>query len=198
MTTLTPSPEETPLLKTNGPLRNPRHELFARARALLVSPQQAAREAGYPDMTASNAARLDRRKDIQARVAQLSALDDELVRWKRARIEARLELAAFGNILHFAIVDEETGELTGIDWRKVKDSDLAVTVSEFGFDAKSGNLMRFGRDNALGALSQLRDMLGFKAPSKVAMTDPTGTQSPTINLKGYYPNAAQNDPERGA
>jgi len=131
-----------------------------------MSPQQAARDAGYVDMTPSNAARLDRRKDIQTRIVQLSALDEELIHWKRARLEARLNLVAYGNFLQFATIDAETGDLTAIDWRKVVESDLAVTISELGFDSKTGRLTKFERDNALNAIAQLRDMYGFKAPSK--------------------------------
>jgi hypothetical protein len=150
----------------NRPLRNPRHELFARARALLMSPQLAALDAGYTDVTPSNAARLDRRKDIQARVARLSALDEELIRWKRAKLEARLNLVAYGNILQFGTIDADTGELIAIDWRKVAESDLAVTISEFSFDAKTGRLTKFERDSALNAIAQLRDMYGLRAPTK--------------------------------
>jgi NADH dehydrogenase/NADH:ubiquinone oxidoreductase subunit G len=151
----------------NMPLRREKHERYARLRAILTPKLQAAREAGFETMTPGNVAKLDRRKDVRARIAALCKMDEEIVRMKRERIEARLNLAAYGNILQFATIDEETGEITAIDWRKVAESDLAVIVSDLSFDAKTGRLTRFDRDNALNALSQLREMFGFKV-NKVA------------------------------
>jgi len=147
------------------PLRNERHETFARLRAILTPKLQAARESGFETMTQGNVAKLDRRKDIRARIAALSVVDEEIVRMKRERIEARLNLVAYGNILQFATIDQETGEITSIDWRKVAESDLAVIISDLSFDPKTGKLTKFERDNALNALNQLREMHGFKAPA---------------------------------
>jgi hypothetical protein len=147
------------------PLRNERHERFARLRAILTPKLLAAREAGFETMTAGNVAKLDRRSDIRARIAALSRMDEEILRAKRERLEQRLNLAAYGSILQFATIDQETGEITAIDWRKVAESDLAVIISEFSFDAKSGKLTKFERDSALNALNQLRELHGFKAPA---------------------------------
>jgi hypothetical protein len=159
------------------PLRNEKHEHFARLRAILTPKLQAAREAGFKTMASGNIAKLDRRKDIRARIAALSAIDAEIIRMKRERIEARLNLAAYGNIMEFAKIDERTGELSAIDWNKVAESDLAITISEFSFDPKTGQLTKFHRDDAMNAISQLRDMHGFKAPTKIAPTDPSGNHS---------------------
>jgi hypothetical protein len=176
-------PSAAPEQKSNaGPLRNPKHERFARARALLVSVLEAAREAGYEKMTPGNAMKLDRRKDIRGRIAALSAIDEEMLRMRRERVEARLNLAAYGNILKFATIDQETGKLIAIDWRRLAESELAVTISEFSFDGKTGDLTKFGRDNALNAISQIRDMFGMKAPTKVAPTNPDGDGPAKIEL----------------
>jgi hypothetical protein len=171
-------------LDPNMPLRNERHETFARLRAILTPKLQAAREAGFETMTPGNAAKLDRRKDIRARIAAMSAVDEEIVRMKRERIEARLMKAMEADILRdFAIVEKvvvngvETSKVVGIDWEKLRASDSSVIVSEFAFDAETGHLTKFKRDDAMNAAAQLRDMLGFKAPSKVAMTDPSGNQA---------------------
>jgi hypothetical protein len=103
----------------NMPLRNERHEHFARLRAILTPKLQAAREAGFETMTAGNVAKLDRRPDVRARIAALSKMDEDIIRMKRERIEARLNLAAFGNILQFAIFDQERSpRSTGARWRK--------------------------------------------------------------------------------
>jgi hypothetical protein len=146
------------------PLRNERHERFARLRAILTPKLEAAREAGFATMTPGNASKLDRRWDIRARIAALSQIDEEICRMKRERIEARLNLAAYGNILQFATINQETGEITAIDWRKVAESDLAVIISDFSFDPKTGRLTKFERDSALNALNQLRELHGFRAP----------------------------------
>src|ERR1700722_871468 len=60
------------------PLRNVRHEAFARARVVLETPLRAMQLAGYEKPTAGNAARLDRHPNIIARVRHLSACDNDL------------------------------------------------------------------------------------------------------------------------
>jgi hypothetical protein len=152
------------------PLRNEKRERFARLRAALMPRLEAAREAGYGEMSPSHIAKLDRRKDVRARVAELSKEDEELLRLKRARIEARLNLAAYSDVLQFAMIDPESGQITAIDWRKVAESDLAPIISDFSFDPKTGRLTKFERDNALNALNQLRDMFGCKATTKTDVT----------------------------
>src|SRR5262249_47711643 len=147
------------------PLRNERHEAFSRLRAILTPKLQAAREAGFETMTLGNAAKLDRRKDIRARVAALAKLDEEIIRMKRERIEARLMKAMEADILKdFAIVEKlvvggvETSRVVGVDWEKLRQSDSSAIVSEFVFDSETGHLTKFKRDDALNAAAQLRDM----------------------------------------
>jgi hypothetical protein len=122
------------------PLHNERHEHFARMRAVLTPRLQAAREAGYGEMTPGNAAKLDRRADIRARIAALSKMDEEIIRMKRERIEARLMKAMEGDILRdFAIVETvvvdgvETSKVVGVGWDKLRQSDSLVIISEFVF-----------------------------------------------------------------
>jgi hypothetical protein len=155
------------------PLRREKHECFARLRAILTPKLQAAREAGFETMTPGNIAKLDRRKDIRARVAALSAMDEEIIRMKRERIEARLMKVIEADIVRdFAIIEKvtvggiETTKVVGIDWQRLIDSGSSIVVSEFLFDAGTGCLTKFKRDDAMNALAQLRDMLGFKAPAK--------------------------------
>jgi hypothetical protein len=87
------------------PRARPRSVIYAprgrwsRLRAILKPKLLAAREAGFENMSASNVARLDRRPDIRARVAALSKMDEEIVRMRRERIEARLMMAKAANIL---------------------------------------------------------------------------------------------------
>jgi hypothetical protein len=154
------------------PLRNEKHEHFARLRALLVPRLVAAREAGYNEMTVGNAAKLDRRRDVRARIAALSGMDEQMIRDKRARIEARLTAVMESDLLRdFAIIEmrdydgKQIGEIVGIDWAAVRTSDSSAIVSKFKFDAKTGRLVDFERDDAMNAIAQLRDMYGFKAPA---------------------------------
>jgi hypothetical protein len=154
------------------PLRNEKHEHFARLRALLVPALHAAREAGYDQMTLGNAAKLDRRKDIRARVTALSGMDELMIREKRSRIERRLMAVMEADILRdFAIIEmsdrdgKQVGEIVGIDWAAVRASDSSSIISRFKFDAKTGKLVDFERDDVLNAIGQLRDMYGFKAPA---------------------------------
>ena len=57
-----------PVIPGSQPLRNPKHERYARRRSLLMPRLEAARAAGYEDMTAGNAAKLDRKPSIAARI----------------------------------------------------------------------------------------------------------------------------------
>jgi hypothetical protein len=157
----------------NMPLRNERHERFARLRAILTPKLLAAREAGFETMTLGNVAKLDRRADIRARIAALSKMDEEIVRMKRERIEARLMKAMEADILRdFAVVEKvlvdgvEVSKVVGVDWDKLRQSDSSVIISEFVFDPDTGHLTKFKRDDALNAAAQLRDMWGMKAPAK--------------------------------
>lgn len=130
--------------------------------------------------------------------------DEAMLAAKRSRIEERLALAAFGNIFDFATTTEPTApqdwsfhdkerfhalppetqkfiltqlhEMKGlrIDWERVLESPYGAIISGFKFDKDTGHLVDFERDSALQALSQLRDMHGFKAPAKTEMAGPGG------------------------
>jgi hypothetical protein len=157
-----------------GALRNVKHERFALLVACCVSHQQAAKDAGIDTVYPGNVARIARRKDVRRRIDELSADGEAVVREKRARVEARLNVAAYGKMLDFAIIDPETKQIIAYDWAAIKESDLAVTVESLSFDKDTGRVVKFERDNAMNATAQLRDMLGFKAVTKVASTNPQG------------------------
>lgn len=69
------------------PLRNPKHERYARHRSLLMPRLEAARAAGYDDMTIGNAAKLDRNLRIADRIAFLCRQDEDILRAKRLKLE---------------------------------------------------------------------------------------------------------------
>jgi hypothetical protein len=105
---------ETPLFPPGAlPLRKPAHEIFARERALMLSPLQAARKAGFTTMSPGNAAKLDRKRKIRDRVAYLSHQEEDVLRDKRARLESFLWVALEADPCDFfedaeePIVDEE-------------------------------------------------------------------------------------------
>lgn len=156
-----------------GMLANPKHERYAFERALLVPRLQAARAAGYDQMTAGNAAKLDRNPKIAERINELRAVDEDMLREKRQRIEARLNLIAYTDIFEFAEIDGVTNQPV-IDWREVLESEASVIISKFKFDKDTGQLTDFERDNAENAISQLRDMYGFKAPARTELTGANG------------------------
>lgn len=97
---------------------------------------------------------------VQAWVAYYRSLgyqdDVEMIAAKRAMLEQRLEL------------------MPQIDWSKVDASPYSAIISSFKFDKDTGALVDFERDSADRAIAQLRDMHGFSAPKKTALTNPAG------------------------
>lgn len=164
---------------------------YAFERSLGIPPAEACRRAGGK-VENGQATKWERSSRVQAWIAYYRScgLDEEMIAAKRARIEQRLELAAFGNIFDFATIeempiiighDEETGEpITKlvkqpvIDWAKVAASPYGVVISGFKFHKDTGRLTDFDREDALQAASQLRDMHGFKAPAKTELTGKGG------------------------
>jgi hypothetical protein len=75
-------------------LKNASHELYARYRAQALPRIRAYREAGWhskkDDVAYANACRLERRPEIQDRIAYLTRQEEELVVEKRRRIEEQL------------------------------------------------------------------------------------------------------------
>jgi len=162
-------------------LRNAKHERYARLRAECPPPEQAAKLAGIETKYPGNIARIDRRADVRARVTEIvGELGDEaIIRAKRARIEEQLNLSASLNLMKFAI--RENGRVIGFDWDRLAESEYGVAIEELGFDKKTGMLVRVTRDNRLNAIAQLRDMLGFKASTKLNVSETDGEGKPVTN-----------------
>lgn len=175
---------------------------YAFERSLGIPPAEACRRAGGK-VENGQATKWEANRKVQAWIAHYRSLgqDDEMIAAKRARIEERLALAAFGNIFDFTQMVERVVKVVTkdgsheeirtkapmIDWDAVKDSTLAPIISGFKFDKDTGELTDFERDNALQALAQLRDMHGFKAPTKTALTDPTGKEPASLYLISERP-----------
>jgi hypothetical protein len=179
---------------------------YAFERSLGIPPAEACRRAGGK-VENGQATKWERSRSVQAWLAHYRSLGhtEEMLAAKRARIEERLGLAAFGNIFDFTSmldrrifvhVDDGTEDGTTeerivktpvIDWDAVAKSPLAPIIESFKFDKDTGLLTDFNRDNALQALAQLRDMHGFKAVNKTALTDPTGEKPASLYLISERP-----------
>lgn len=119
-------------------LANENHERYSRLRAILIPPRAAAKAIGLSPASGV-ATKLERNEGVRARIAELVADEEEILREKRHEIEAALQSIARGDGKDFP------GKNPMIKW-----------------------------PDRLGALNQLRDMHGLKAPSKIAATDAAG------------------------
>lgn len=77
-------------------LSNENHERYSRLRAILIPPRAAAKAIGLKP-SSGIATKLERNKAIQARVAELVLVEEEVLREKRAQIEAGLSAIAYGD-----------------------------------------------------------------------------------------------------
>jgi hypothetical protein len=153
-----------------------RPKAYAFERSLGIPPAEACRRAGGK-VDNGDATRWENTPRVRAWISYYRSIgqDEEMIAAKRARIEQRLEMAAYGNIFDFAAISDETGNQPVIDWNKVANSPYGVIIAGFKFDKDTGRLVDFERDNALAAAAQLRDMHGFKAPAKAELTGKNGT-----------------------
>lgn len=171
-----------PLAPGSVPLKVLRHEFYAQQRALACPPESAAQRAGYPPRCGMHS-KLERKAAVRARIAFLRRDDDELLLRKRERLEEELYRVVDFDLLDFAAIDEATGHLVSIDWRQVRESGSSKAVSEFNFDPKSGLLTKFKRDDRLNAISQLRDMYGFRAASRLEATGADGASLAPVTVQ---------------
>lgn len=79
-----------------GVLNNEKHERYARLRAILVPPRAAVKSIGLNPSTGA-ATKLEQNKAIRARIAEIAAIDEDVLREKRQQIEASLSAIAYGD-----------------------------------------------------------------------------------------------------
>jgi hypothetical protein len=160
----------------------PKPKAYAFERSLGMPQAEACRRAGGK-VENGQATKWERSPRVQAWIAYYRSLgcDADMVTAKRARVEQRLELAAYGNIFDFSDIDPITGKPV-INWHAVAASPYGAIISGYKFDKDTGVLTDFERDSALQALAQLRDMHGFKAVTKTALTDPSGNNPGSLHL----------------
>lgn len=173
-----------------------KRKAYAFERSLGLPPAEACRRAGG-NIDNGHATKWERMPRVQAWVSYFRSLGhtEEMLAAKRARLEERLNVAAYGNIFEFAEMvervvtvirkdgshDEIRAKAPLIDWDAVKSSPLAPIISAFKFDKDTGELVHFERDDALAAVAQLRDMHGFKAATKAELTGKNGGPIEVVN-----------------
>ncbi|WP_246801066.1 hypothetical protein [Bradyrhizobium genosp. L] len=173
-------PASSDKLDPSVPLTDERYERFARLRVMGVGCKEAAIEAGLP-VTHRNAPRFDRHPEIIARKAYLAKDDAEVIAATRLMVRDRLVASVELNVLaHYAIIGhQEVGgkkvaRVVGINWKALQKSDHSAAVTGFKFDRETGVMTEFTRDDPMQAMSQLRDMYGFRAPRRTELTGRAG------------------------
>lgn len=90
-------------------LANENHERYSRLRAILIPPRAAAKAIGLKP-TSGVATKLEKNDKIKARIAELAAVDEDILREKRHQIEASLSAIAYSDGSEFP------GKRVVIDW----------------------------------------------------------------------------------
>ncbi len=90
-------------------LTNDNHERYARLRAILVPPRGAVKAIGMK-VTSGAATKLEKNKAIRARIAELVADQEEVLREKRQQIDSALSAIAYGDGSDFP------GKRMPLDW----------------------------------------------------------------------------------
>jgi hypothetical protein len=176
------------------PLRNDKHERFARMRALDMPLLPSAREAGYELMTAGNAAKLHRNPEIRARIAWLTRQEEEVLREKRRMLEERqwlihdADIGDFYEIVEEVIEDEHgnpVGDAAGKPmmrrFQRLKlfdqmSRELRMCIESLSYTEKGKpNLKLYSKAKAN---EELRKMAGIDRPAKLALTDAAGNDAP--------------------
>ncbi len=158
---------ETQVVETSGstPLRIASHERYARARAELHTAVEAARIAGYADKSGA-ITKVEKRRDVQARIAYLVGQPEETIRAKRQALEAWL-----WRVLRFDPgIFWDGGRMKS--WKDIDPEDRTL-IEDLEYITSLG-IFRPKLASKMEAHVELRKMLGGDAPAKVAATDPSG------------------------
>ena len=175
-----------------APLRNPRHERFARARSLLTPKLEAYRRAFWDDereptsaelhALRGNASKLERNAKVAARIAYLARQDEDVLRAKRERLEEFLWLVHEANPADlWEIAEKEKTDGDGeavfdvdgnpvmVRYQRLKfmselPEDLQRTVQSIRY-TESGR-PQVERYSAMQANQELRKLLGIGAVSR--------------------------------
>ena len=170
------------------PLRNRRHEQYCRLRVLGISPIAAARDSGFTAGLTSPTAetdknaglrgvisKLERNKAIRARIQYLAGNTDDVLRQKRAALEAPLWNIFKGSIKDYTRITESgslildaspIAELPEDEQRELLAVVKSVSPTKYG--------PRVEMFSPLEAASQLRALNGLDAPKRMELTGADG------------------------
>jgi hypothetical protein len=159
---------------------------YAFERSLGLPPAEACRRAGGK-VENGHATKWERSGRVQAWISYYRSLGhtDEMMAAKRQRIEDELQLVAMANMDDFvklvpASDKPDASYLPVLDLARVNamsERERRATMAAVKTVKYTENGPTFELHGKLDALAQLRDMHGFKAVQKTALTDPTGKRS---------------------
>lgn len=189
MESVSPPLIEAPLSQPGAvPLRNRRHEQYCRLRVLGISPIAAARDSGFTaGLTSATAetdknaglrgviSKLERNKAVRARIQYLAGNTDDVLREKRAALEAPLWNIFKASIKDYTRITDSgslildaspIAELPEDEQRELLAVVKSVSPTKYG--------PRVEMFSPLDAASQLRALNGLDAPKRVEMSGPDG------------------------
>jgi len=165
------------------PLRDPRRERYAHARVLQLKPVDAARRAGFADGTGTKTAeadataglrgiarKLERNRDVLARIQYLRGNDDQKLQRKHALAEEVIVRVMTASMADYTRLTEGGGivldtkriaELPECEQREILAVVKAVMPSQYGTKVE---LL-----SALDAVAQYRSLNGLDAPKQVEL-----------------------------
>ena len=187
------------------PLRNRRHEQYCRLRVLGISPIAAVRDSGFTAGLASPTAetdknaglrgvisKLERNKAIRARIQYLAGNTDDVLRQKRAALEAPLWNIFKGSIKDYTRITESgslildaspIAELPEDEQRELLAVVKSVSPTKYG--------PRVEMFSPLEAASQLRALNGLDAPKRMEVGGPNGGPIPLVTAQMTPQQAAE-------
>lgn len=154
---------------------------YAFERSLGIPPAEACRRAGGK-VENGQATKWERNRRVQAWIAHYRSLGqtDEMMVAKRQRVEDELRLIAHANMADFVVIK---GALPVLDLARIQampEAEQRAALAAVKTIRYTENGPTFELHGKLDALAQLRDMHGFKAVNKTALTDPTGEKPAEI------------------
>lgn len=180
--------EAPPSVPGSVPLTNRRREQYCRLRVLGVSPIAAARDSGFTAGLSSPTAetdknaglrgvisKLERNAKIKDRIRYLAGNSDDVLRQKRAALEAPLWNIFRASIKDYTRITDSgglvldaspIGELPEDEQRELLAVVKSVSQTQYG--------PRVEMFSPLDAASQLRALNGLDAPKRMEMSGPDG------------------------
>jgi len=166
---------------------------YAFERSLGIPPAEACRRVGGK-VENGQATKWERSNRVQAWISHYRSLGhtDEMLAAKRQRVEDELRLVAHANMADFvtlAPVGKDpmapTSYMPVLDLSRINampEGEQRAAMAAVKTIRYTENGPTFELHGKLEALAQLRDMHGFKAVQKTALTDPTGEKAATVFL----------------